>query len=601
MGIKLMKKVILFALVCIMLLVPAALAEDAISMGVVGAREYMPIITAYVSLYDENNIKVSDIEADSISATLDGVPVNTIDIQNFKDTNEGSATIFLVDISKSLSTKNFDVIKDNMMAWVEQMTGNDAVSIITFGADVTIIRDYTNDKEQLEADIESLELTDNTTSFYEAVQTALTISSVENENIPYLRQIIIITDGANVQKGSITKNELIKTIEQKPYVIYGIGAYGGSLTTSKQEALDILGEFARTSEGQYYQKKLYAFNEMFTLIKEDIDSTQVVTFDCGEMGADGNNHNLYIVYEKDDKKVDGEIDIRLEEEIPDTDVPEVIDFKVLSENELIVYFSESVSGADQKANYEIKDSIGQIVIPHEIIYSEMDDEFTASIKFLVDFDGQYTVKIKGIKDQAGNMLSVTSENFEVVIEEEISFFDEYKLFIFIAIGIILLAAAAAIIILMSRKKKEDARKKSFANSGQTASMPVNHSLPKNGLQSTIKKNTVQKTNIMKSKSSKSMHMVVIDNKNSVSEMDKTVQGSIVIGRSQECDVKFNDGEMSRQHCKITFENGQMYAEDLKATNTTIVNGIPLTARIRLNSGDSLLIGQTEIKVSWKED
>jgi len=600
MGIRLIRKAAAITFTLLLIFSAYAFAGEAVSMNIIGVQEDMPVLKAYINLYDEGNTKLEEIDKKCIAASLDGNAINITEIENLKDTEEGNAAIFLIDISKSLSTENFAELKSKMTQWVDEMGSQDAVSIITFGSEVNIICDFLSDKAALKEYISNLSLTDYETSFYEAVQTALTIASVENEDIPYTRQIVIITDGANVLKGSITKDEIIKNIEQKPYTIYGIGAFGGYLTGDKQAALDILGEFARTSKGKYFQKNLYEFDEMFRLIKADIDATQVVTFDCGEIKADGNNHNLYISYEKDSKKIDAEITARLVKNIPDTTVPALIDFKVISNNELEVYFSESVVYADNRKSYEIIDAIGQKLIPDEIVYTENEDEYKAILKFPVGFDGSYTVNISGIEDASGNILDETYEDFEVLVEKQPDFLDEYKVFILVGVGLLLMIAVIIFVLLTRRKKKEQERKSKYIYSGSEASQNKQENTVLKKSDNTTR-NTSQKTNIIKSGPKKEVHLVIIDNKNQLKEMDKTFAGSMVIGRSSGCDINFPDGEMSRQHCKITFENNHMYIEDMKATNTTIVNGIPVAGRMRLNSGDSILVGQTEIKMTWKEE
>jgi pSer/pThr/pTyr-binding forkhead associated (FHA) protein len=67
---------------------------------------------------------------------------------------------------------------------------------------------------------------------------------------------------------------------------------------------------------------------------------------------------------------------------------------------------------------------------------------------------------------------------------------------------------------------------------------------------------------------------------------------LVIGRSSECDVVVPDGGVSRRHAEVAWRSGRHEITDLRSTNGTNVNGLPLTPhRPRaLAHGDEIQIG-----------
>src|SRR5689334_22572901 len=69
-------------------------------------------------------------------------------------------------------------------------------------------------------------------------------------------------------------------------------------------------------------------------------------------------------------------------------------------------------------------------------------------------------------------------------------------------------------------------------------------------------------------------------------------GTTIIGREKGVDIVLADRECSRQHCRITSLQGQFVIEDLKSTNGTRVNGVPVTTPVTLNSGDQIALGKT---------
>lgn len=74
------------------------------------------------------------------------------------------------------------------------------------------------------------------------------------------------------------------------------------------------------------------------------------------------------------------------------------------------------------------------------------------------------------------------------------------------------------------------------------------------------------------------------------EIDKR---RVVIGRSKDCDIQLPDPNVSRRHAELRQEGSAYWLIDLDSTNGTQVNG-HRTARAKLESGDRITIGSTEL-------
>jgi hypothetical protein len=70
---------------------------------------------------------------------------------------------------------------------------------------------------------------------------------------------------------------------------------------------------------------------------------------------------------------------------------------------------------------------------------------------------------------------------------------------------------------------------------------------------------------------------------------------VVVGRSRECDVRVDDGNVSRRHFEIVHESaGTWVVVDLGSTNGTEVNGRKVERRTALDDGDRITVGSTEL-------
>jgi hypothetical protein len=70
---------------------------------------------------------------------------------------------------------------------------------------------------------------------------------------------------------------------------------------------------------------------------------------------------------------------------------------------------------------------------------------------------------------------------------------------------------------------------------------------------------------------------------------------VVLGRSRECDIQIDDGNVSRRHAELDRDGDSGWTVvDLGSTNGTEVNGRRITKRTTLDDGDRIGIGGTEL-------
>jgi hypothetical protein len=68
------------------------------------------------------------------------------------------------------------------------------------------------------------------------------------------------------------------------------------------------------------------------------------------------------------------------------------------------------------------------------------------------------------------------------------------------------------------------------------------------------------------------------------------EGTNILGRSDECQIKILDKGISKQHAQLQLLDGKVFIRDLKSTNGVFVNGVR-TQQARLNVGDKVLLHQ----------
>ena len=83
-----------------------------------------------------------------------------------------------------------------------------------------------------------------------------------------------------------------------------------------------------------------------------------------------------------------------------------------------------------------------------------------------------------------------------------------------------------------------------------------------------------------------------------SELKVTINGSAMAGRSDDCDIYFDDPKMSRQHFALETDGTDVYITDLESSNGTFVNGVCLNRRRKLLPNDEITAGNIQTKIVW---
>jgi len=75
------------------------------------------------------------------------------------------------------------------------------------------------------------------------------------------------------------------------------------------------------------------------------------------------------------------------------------------------------------------------------------------------------------------------------------------------------------------------------------------------------------------------------------------QPEITIGRSPDCDFILNDETISVRHGLLTYHHAQWWLEDLKSTNGTKLNRLPVTMPTVVTTGDVVELGNVQVTIN----
>ena len=97
---------------------------------------------------------------------------------------------------------------------------------------------------------------------------------------------------------------------------------------------------------------------------------------------------------------------------------------------------------------------------------------------------------------------------------------------------------------------------------------------------------------------KTVTFLMKDQINGKCELKITINGSAMAGRSDDCDIYFDDPKMSRQHFALETDGNDVYITDLESSNGTLVNGVRLNRIRKLLPNDEITAGNLQAKIVW---
>ncbi len=544
-------------------------------------------------------IKGSGYDKSEMSATLDGEKLGVENVTKYDVTANSSCAYILVDLSTSMYG-SFDLVKRNIVSYIESLSDNNKFVLITFGqTEVNTVLTGSETRDDAIAIVNGLVCDEGGTLFYEALSRAYQLSNASSSD--YDREYVIaFSDGVDVQKGNSTFDEVKELYDSRALPLYAACSYN----TSKSAA-DKFGELARASGGSF---SIIKTDDEFGTFLAELNDVTIVKLQATTNYADGKEKQLSL------KVGASQVDcnVPIVRSIPDTSAPTVSSLTYDAEKDVFaIAFSEKVLGAAASNAYKITNSQGVQIGVSEVFYSEINDTYEIKTKDPV-YIGTYSFEFSGIKDNSMEANALVGKQVVVVEEsdhieetqdtetvnagtentetEDVEPSEGFPLWavIIIVVGGVLVVAFIVLICVLSVKKKN------AEGPNTEIDIPVKHKI--DNIEYVEPAQDIVKHHIRTNDAIR-VRLRIKTGKSSEQNIETSIVSSLIVGRSDTCDVYIDDTKLSRQHFVIENDNGTFYVTDLQSRNGTMLNGIRVNSRQQLNSGDKILAGLSDIIIT----
>ena len=520
------------------------------------ARVHPPKVQAFLEVLDANGNLVP-IQPRQLTGALGETGLALESLQPFQGQNTGVAYILLVDISKSLTTWEFNGMRQVLLDWVAMMSPQDRATLITFGRQVQQVVDFTSDKAALQAALRRLGPIDNYTQLHLGLIKALEAGHRTDPGLPVRRAILVLSDGREDFAGGVTKKEVLDRLAVDPIPIYAIGFTHPPRQAVKEEALKKLGEFARTSGGTYFRAKGGDFSQIYEKIRQRIENVHLAELKCEQCLWNGAVRHLQLELTAGPRGLRSGLDIRLAAFKP---------------------------GEGPKA--------ASAPPPGPAL------ELTATPEVIPAPPPPQTSAVP--QDEGGKVQPPPSKSWWPPPSLVISKWTiPWWLYSGVILTLLLLSLMVFLLIHSSRSKTMgESRPFDQSQPHTTKDIPMHDKTYSGPDPSTT---VALGTAAAKPKSSSpgiKGRLIFIRSEAGKSPLEFTLTNSLTLGRAKPpCDLAFpEDLEISREHCRFLLEDGAVKIMDLGSKNGTLVNGVPINGKYPLKQDDIIRIGRTELRL-----
>ncbi len=393
------------------------------------------------------------------------------------------------------------------------------------------------------------------------------IETIDNSKIRTV--IILITDGEDDSQGKNNRSYQVNpAVRQSKAPIYGLLLENVSSSPNSEKIRNtrknILNE--RVSRG-YYEDcgSAWDVKKGFASIREILyQKTWVVTLEeSSHSNRTTMEASLRVLCDGEETKLSNGMfsyNDREKDNVP----PEIKNIKKTGEDAIQFTIQDDktkkILGADKKENYIVKDADGRDWKVEKVNVNQVDGTYELIFEEEL-FTGDYTLQCSNITDDTHEKNKIKKEYaFSIKGLSAGREIAKRAIQSYWWIGLILLVALiGGTAIILIRKKAIQAAE-------------VN---PETLVQADTRR----------------IRLTITDRAGTVKDVEWNVEGSIFVGRSDICNIYFDDDRLSRQHFAIEVTKVACYIEDLETTNATFVNGVKITGRRMLLDGDVITAGR----------
>lgn len=489
------------------------------------------------------------------------------------DSNVHKTAVYLL-IDTSSANKQFGKFKSALCNYVDKLSSNDQLTLMTFGDKVSdsVTYDSCNSatKSKIKKAINNVSCSDKSALLYDALQNAYNDSVMENDEFDR-RYAIVASAGENQKNSSGTYSQVKNLYESHMLPMF---AFAGKNSDDTED----LSNICSLSGGNLYTYSSSNGNSVVNSFNNHVNKNVLLIKAQSKTNYSTSGKKVL------DVKLDGKsvtpISI-VANSLTDNEAPTAsVTFAEDNYYKFTVDFSEKVKDADDYSKYIITNDGEECEVKE--VRKVNDTKYVIVMQEPIS-SGKYDFKFEGITDNSVQRNPVESLT-GVDISSSQYIIDNVIFYGLIALGSIVVIGLAIFLVIKLKKKQK-------ILAIEREKQVIEHISGKNkDVQHLVEFEEAPGIKIQMTVSKPGSAGQVINTK---------VSGSLIVGRADICDICIDDNQMSRQHFVFQENNNNIIITDLETLNGTFVNTFKLTSPQILKNGDEIIAGSCRIKFYYR--
>jgi VWFA-related protein len=226
-----------------------------------------PLLKAYVSVLDDAGESIKGLDKAYFSLIEDGHRINTFRCSSIFPKKEWLSLVLAIDKSGSMKGEPLREAKKGAKLFIQKASLLDRIALVIFDKEVFWKIDFTDDKDLLEKEIDSLIAKRDTALYDTLVQSVVKLKRIDSPR----KAVVILTDGKDTErKPSI--DECLNQLKEAEIPIYIIGL-------GKEVNKAIVRRIAEQSRGNYFFALTSSeLQRIYSTIASQLENQYIITY-----------------------------------------------------------------------------------------------------------------------------------------------------------------------------------------------------------------------------------------------------------------------------------------------------------------------------------
>lgn len=519
--------------------------------------------------------------ANEVTASLGSTGLSLQELRRYNPETDPTSYFFIVDCSTSTTAAQIEAVKVALRQFATEMDGNTPVTLIAFGTSVQVLLQRETDGAAVMAAAETLAADQPGTLFFDGLAKAIDLAS--NKDYALERKIaFVFSDSVDYNLGGYTREEVDKLLAASSLPFYALG-----FDTGTKQELDNFGALARTSGGDIAIVSADTLPQALQQMVAAVQDAWIARFDAGSNIVETSAQEFTLELVEQGLTASRPVVTRHWQ--ADNTAPLILSVEQQTGGSILLQFSEPVDGATSPESFSVANEAGDLLGIQASTYNE--EDHSARITFSAPpVTGSYILSCPGITDRSMEKNKVAETvSFQFSGNEEVLTAEQQPVPVgaWIAVSLVGLGVIAAVMVALTRKNPKEA----ITASAGTGDAPAAAGGQKQLVYQPLSQGgEVQVHFSQVPVALPKIKLQVTGSSGMAKAVEVAVHKTLFVGRSDICDVFFDDASMSRQHFVIAEENGLYTITDLGSSGGTQLNGVKLQNTRPLQSGDTIRAG-----------